>query len=580
MRLSIFAKIFISICAIILISSVAEFLLSSKLIEQHYINTLAMQLEHIAYSIEPTVKSYLTGKNYQAIDALAKELGAKTNIRITVIAPNGVVLADSQKDPRTMENHITRPEIVKALNEGKGSSLRYSSTVEERMLYMAVGIKEDKKLIGILRVSLFLHDIDTLLSKLRVRISQIVAVIAALALVAASILTKNILSAVKDLAEATKKVAEGDFTTRVNINRKDEIGKLAENFNLMSEQIKALFDKISLKQQQLDSVISSLTEKLIVLDEEGKIILYNESFKTIAPQPDRKFYWEVIRSPSIIELIEHFQESGKSIQKEIEYNDRIFLCSITPIKSRKEKVVILHDITDIKKVEQIKKDLIANVSHELRTPLTAIKGYIETLEEMTNNEAIHYLNIIKKHTNRLINIVQDLLVLSELEEKQSQLEQSITFEEIELTTLINDILTAEDKKAKEKNITLEMQVEGKIYLKADPYRLEQMVINLIDNAIKYTDKGKVTVRLMKRDRSVILEIEDTGIGIPPEHIERIFERFYVVDKARSKQSGGTGLGLSIVKHIVMLHRGEIKVNSKIGYGTTFTVILPENPLKA
>ncbi|RLE05479.1 MAG: PAS domain-containing sensor histidine kinase, partial [Candidatus Aminicenantes bacterium] len=260
----------------------------------------------------------------------------------------------------------------------------------------------------------------------------------------------------------------------------------------------------------------------------------------------------------------------KNLLEEIELNKKIFLCSFVFIPSKEELIIVFHDITEFKRLEKIKRDFVVNVSHELRTPLTAIKGYVETLEEEVEGEAKRYLEIIKKHTERLINIVQDLLLLSELEEKGL----SEAREDVDLKDMVEDVFKIFKQKAEEKNLKLSLVSENKPVVRGDPFKLEQMFINLIDNAIKYTEKGEVLVSLKRADKGVVVEVKDTGVGIPAEHLDRIFERFYVVDKSHSRKLGGTGLGLSIVKHIVLLHNGKIDVESKLGKGAKFTIVLP------
>jgi two-component system phosphate regulon sensor histidine kinase PhoR len=232
---------------------------------------------------------------------------------------------------------------------------------------------------------------------------------------------------------------------------------------------------------------------------------------------------------------------------------------------------MLHDITHIKKLGQVKKDFVTNVSHELRTPLTAIKGYVETLETEIGPEQKGYVDIIKRNIERLINIVTDLLTLSQVEEKSVALE----IEEVDVRTLAEYAFKIFEPRAREKNLSMELRAEPHLpRLKGDPFRLEQLLINLIDNAVKYTERGTITISLRPQNNNVIFEVQDTGTGISQEHLDRIFERFYVVDKSRSRKMGGTGLGLSIVKHIVQLHNGQIQVESSPGKGTKFTVILP------
>jgi len=571
MKHSLFFKIFLSFCLIILSLSILVFFFSFRTIKNHYINTLSLDLKNLAYTLKLKVLPLIEEKDFRRLDSLVKEIGKNIKTRITIIAPDGRVLADSEKDPHLMENHNDRPEVKQAKIKGFGKSLRFSTTVKEEMLYVAIPVKSKEKFLGILRVSLFLKDINKLLNNLKNRIFGAVFFITFFSLVGAFLLSRNLSYPLKELVSASEKLADGDFSAKVKFERKDEIGRLAESFNKMSRELKQLFDNLNLKQEELNSIISFLEEGLLVLDKKGKVILFNESFKKIVQiNPEGKFWWEVLRNPEIDKLIEKAKKEERVSSKELELNGKVFLCSFVFIPSKEELIIVLHDITEFKKLEKIKKDFVVNVSHELRTPLTAIKGYVETLEEEVKGKSKHYLDIIKKHTERLINIVSDLLLLSELEEKGlTQIEEDVNLEEI-----AKNVCKIFEQKAEEKGLELNLICEGEPVIKGDPFKLEQMFINLIDNAIKYTEEGEVSVLLKQTDKEVIVKVKDTGIGIPKEHLDRIFERFYVVDKSRSKKLGGTGLGLSIVKHIVLLHNGKIDVKSTPGKGTEFTIAFP------
>ena len=266
-------------------------------------------------------------------------------------------------------------------------------------------------------------------------------------------------------------------------------------------------------------------------------------------------------------------KSKKGITREINLKDSFFLTSSNYIESKNEVVILFHDVTEFKKLELVKKDFVTNVSHELRTPLTAIKGFLETLynEIEDNPTALRYMNIMTRHTDRLIALVQDLLALSEIEDYKTNL----VFSKINLYEFILNIIKIFEQKLNEKNLAIMIDVEDKeLYIEADAFKLEQLFVNLIDNAIKYTDKGSIRISYKSLKNDVLIEIEDTGIGIPEEDKDRIFERFYLVNKARTRKEGGTGLGLSIVKHIVNNHNGTIKVESKIDVGTKFLIKLP------
>jgi len=571
MKHSLFFKFFFSFCLIILLLSILIFSFSFRTIRSHYINTLPLDLKNLAYTLKLKVLPLIEEKDFKRLDSLVKEIGKNIKTRITIIAPDGRVLADSEKDPHLMENHNDRPEVKQAKIKGFGKSLRFSTTVKEEMLYVATPVKSKEKFLGVLRVSLFLKDINKLLNNLKNRIFGAVFFITFLSLLGAFLFSKNLSYPLKELVSASEKLADGDFSAKVKFKRKDEVGKLAESFNKMSEELKRLFDNLTLKQEELNSIISFLEEGLLVLDKKGRIILFNESFKKIVQiNPEAKFWWEVLRNPEMGKLIEKAKKEERVSSKELELNGKVFLCSLVFIPSKEELIIVLHDITEFRKLEKIKKDFVVNVSHELRTPLTAIKGYVETLEEEIKGSSKHYLDIIKKHTERLINIVSDLLLLSELEEKGLiQIKEDVNLEE-----MAENVCKIFEQKAKEKNLKLNLICESKPVIKGDPFKLEQMFINLIDNAIKYTEKGEISILLKRTDKEIIVKVKDTGIGIPEEHLNRLFERFYVVDKSRSKKLGGTGLGLSIVKHIVLLHNGKIDVESTPGKGTEFTITFP------
>jgi two-component system phosphate regulon sensor histidine kinase PhoR len=270
-------------------------------------------------------------------------------------------------------------------------------------------------------------------------------------------------------------------------------------------------------------------------------------------------------------LIKRTQKELKDQAQEIVFNGKTYLCNTFYLEAREEVVVTFYDLTKIRNVEQIKKDFVDNISHELRTPLAAIKGFVETMEDGMEGENRNYLEIIKRNTERLINIVQDLLTLSELEEKEIVLEK----EDVDVKVLIENILTIFKDAVEKKGIALELKADSELpKIKGDAFKLEQMFINLIDNAIKYTEAGKISLVLKKEEESLVVEIQDTGIGIPEDQQSRIFERFYVVDKSRSKTVGGTGLGLSIVKHIAQLHDAKLTVKSSPGDGTMFSICFP------
>jgi two-component system phosphate regulon sensor histidine kinase PhoR len=573
MKRSIFQKIFGSYFFLIIAVTLIILLVSYSAIRNFYLDTLAQGMEKLGQSLKLEAISYIAEEKIDELDAFVKNFGKIIDTRITIVDKEGKVLADSEEDPKTMDDHRFRPEILRAFGGNVGRSHRFSRTVKEKMLYVGLPIEMNGEINCVLRFSLFTKDMNRLLYSLSTRVLIIILVILALAVLASYFFARSVSTPLKELSEASHKIASGDFGVKIFFKNKDEFREVADSFNFMTEHIKTLFNELTLKQEQMNSILASIKEGLLTLDRENKILLSNKSFKEIAKAgtAEGKFYWEVIREPGFDELIKKVRKQQKGIDTEISLYGKIFLCSASFIGNREEILVTFSDVTHKRNIEKIKKDFVANVSHELRTPLTAIKGFVETLEEDVDSKSRNYLEIIKRHTDRLINIIKDLLVLSEMEEKDSKLEM----ERINVKDMIEQVLQIFLHKVKEKklNVELSVQTESPV-IPGDSFKLEQLFINLIDNAVKYTERGTISIKLDKTNGDLLVKIKDTGIGIPEEHLGRIFERFYVVDKSRSRILGGTGLGLSIVKHIALLHNGRVTVESTVGVGTTFSIFFP------
>jgi two-component system phosphate regulon sensor histidine kinase PhoR len=441
------------------------------------------------------------------------------------------------------------------------------------MLYVSVPVEKDGKITGVIRTSLFLKDIDHLLTKLNYHVAGISLGIVFIALIGAFLISNSVVRPIKSLTLAARKVASGNLSVRVFLKTNDELRVLADSFNRMNEEMEKMFSELGQQKEELNSIIESLQEGLLVLDKQGKVIRSNESLRKIIGNQaaEGKFYWEIMRNPRLAELLEKAGAEKRKFTEELPLGNRVFMCSITPLERGEGIVSIFYDITEIKNIERVKKDFVTNVSHEIRTPLTAIKGYAETLrKEVETAPGKKYLEIIERNADRLINIVGDLLLLSSLEEKAA-----LELEDIDLKVLLENIIKIFDQKLKDKQLSLVINAKEDLPLiKADFFKLEQLLVNLLDNAVKYTDLGEITVSVDVQDKRARIQVKDTGIGIPRDDIPRIFERFYVVDKSRSRKSGGTGLGLSIVKHIVLLHHGTINIESALGKGTSVTVNLP------
>ena len=575
MKRTIWGRIFFGYAAIIALLSLLIIIFSSNTVKEKIMDSEKTNLRGYAAILIPVIEPYLITGNYTGLENILKKMKSSADIRLTIINNEGQVLADSERDPESMDNHKNRPEVRTAFEGTEGMAVRYSNTVKMDMLYLAELISNDKKYKNIIiRASIPLKDIKTMENGLSDGILKALILALCAALAAAFIFSRNIYRPIKELADASKKVANGDFDTRVTFREKGEMRDLAENFNFMTAQIKTLFGEAVEKKKQLDVVIDAVAEGLIVTDEKGKIILSNKSFRKISGTSceNGSFYWECLMSYAFNSIIEEGLKTRKYSVGQVDIKERTYLCSSSYIEEKKQAAFVLYDITEFKDLERIKRDFVGNVSHELRTPLTAIKGFAETIEQETENpEALRYIGIIKKNTERLINIVADLLTLSQLE----QMEKNLEAEKVDVNILIANALKILEQNIKTKNLVVNVDIKaGLPSIKGDVFRLEQVFINLIDNAVKYTEKGSITITAEQDASDIKVIISDTGIGISSEQLPRIFERFYVVDKSRSRKLGGTGLGLSIVKHIIMIHQGTISVESKLGEGTAFTVRLP------
>ena len=576
MKSSFFARIFIGYLFIILVLSGASLLAFSDTFRELYNQSVTETLTTLAITLKADAAGSIEQGAYGRLDAVAKRLGRQLKTRITVIDAKGTVVVDSIQDPRSMENHRNRPEVVEALTGRTGTSRRFSSTTTQEALYVALPLEKDGKIEGVIRTSRFANDIK-IPPRLMGHMIEMLALFSLLALVATLIVSRSISKPIGELTWAARKLASGDFNTRVFMKRNDEFRALADTFNSMSRELSGAFEELKRQKAELKGIVDSLREGLLVVSKKGAIIYCNESLKAILGRDsalEGQLYWEALGQSQFIELMEKARSGRITPLEEVEIKGRTFLCSATHVEPEDEMVLVLHDITSMKEVEKIKRDLVSSVSHELRTPLTSIKGFAETLEEEMEGKNRHYVEIIKRNTDRLINIVRDLLLLAQLEEKGAELQ----IEEVDLKALTEQTMRIFDAQAKEKNLALRLESPADLPpIHADSFKIEQVLINLLDNAIKYTDKGEVSLVLGRSGQDVTITVHDTGIGMPKEKLSRIFERFYVIDKSRSRKTGGTGLGLSIVKHIALLHGGDVSVESAPGAGSHFHISLPVRP---
>lgn len=558
---------------VILILALVFYFLSVNLIRKAKTEEQLEELSDLALAFSLEVTRMYSSLEDASLHEVLRVQARLSQTRVSLIKPDGTVVFDTEREPGQLESHRYRPEIDQALKGEKAWTIRQSDTLSKKLVYVAVPLEKDGQIIGVCRVSRYF---DLAFMKYQGLRNILVFYVLSLILLGITLSYLFLRMNMKPLEELTillDKAGSGEeVVVRHTLHRILE--PLASSVEKITNELKKMSGLRAEAKEVLNGLITATEEGWLILDENEKILLVNPAFKKMFPQIEAggEFFWETLRCPALIRNLEEARQKGEKYTAELEIGGRIYACRAIWLSGPKRFLVNFRDITEVKDLADRKKEFVANLVHELKTPLTAITGFIETLEEeQLNEEAKRYLEIIRRNSERLVRLVDDLSRLSELEEKGLPLEK----EEINLAEVVNEIIGNYEKKAREKGLYLTLEKEGNPVLLADRFQMEQLVLNLVDNAVRYTEKGGVSVKLKEKNDGVLLEVSDTGLGIPEEHIPRIFERFYVVDKSRSRKTGGTGLGLAIVKHIVLLHEGKIEVKSAPGIGSTFTVWLPK-----
>jgi len=518
------------------------------------------------------------------LEAWAHSAAQRTNARVTVINPAGVVLADSHHDPESMENHAGRPEIQAAHRQGVGTSIRHSATINRDLCYLALGLSYRDQPGYILRLALPLEDVDNSIAAVRWRILGASLAAALVALVVAFFFSRSFTTRIGRLRAFAEGLGKERFSPTSLPDGDDELGALGRSLSSTALQLRSLVERLSVESEQREAILTSMVEGVLAVDNNLRITFANESFSRAVgaplPVPSQAPLVEVVRNPELREILSGVLAGGQSVRRRLPLPgaaERVFEVQAAPLASGPARgaIAILHDITDLERLERIRRDFVANVSHELRTPLTAIRGYAETLlegalEDQENNR--RFLEIIKAHAIRLNNISSDLLTLSELESGKGR----PTPEPVSVRTAAESALRTVEAEARLREVSLTRGRMEDARILGDRLQIEQVLVNLLDNAVKFNrPSGDVRLEItFPAENQVSISITDTGIGIPHEDVGRIFERFYRVDKARSREVGGTGLGLSIVKHIVERMNGTVNVESQLGKGSTFTLQFP------
>ena len=515
------------------------------------------------------------------LDTLAKKLGNEIDARVTIIALNGTVLGDSHEDPATMENHATRPEVIDALASGLGESTRYSTTLGEMMMYVAVPITNQSNIVGVARVALPLVAVQNSVNQVTLIIILAIVVMTALAIVAAVLIGRATTRPLREVTKASEKIASGELGQKIPVRTRDETGQLAQAFNEMSSNLNKLVGDISIEKTKLQTVLANMADGVIMTDVEGKIVLANQATERLFNFQEKdainKHLIEVVHDHEADEILKLCLRTSQMQTGQFESTtSKRFLRAIAiPIVEGKltGALLLFQDLTELRSLQTMRRELVGNISHELRTPIAGIKAMVETLRGGAIDDkeaAIDFLTRIDSEVDRLTQMVSELTELSRIETGRAELRMS----PVNLNLLVEEVVTQLNTLAQRQQVTITADLAtGLPIIKADNDRIRQTLTNLVHNAIKFNHLGgKVTVSTKVDGESVTVSVCDTGIGISKEDLPHVFERFYKADKARPR--GGSGLGLAIAKHVVEAHGGSIWVRSEEGKGSTFSFSLP------
>ncbi|EAC4980276.1 PAS domain-containing protein [Listeria monocytogenes] len=563
---------------------------SGELMKSTYLNMKENQLEDDAKILLQTtnMENLDLDKDAATIQKSLDPLGEDIDARITVIDSKGDVVADTKKDPEKLDNHMNRPEVTDILKKGEsvGISIRESDSLGYSMLYVAVPVKHQGKTDGVLRISISLESVDAAVAKLWGNLALIFGIALVIIAAISVFIARKITRPVREIIEVSTDLANHKYDSRIHGKISGELQDLSISVNTLAESLETQMFEIKQNEQRLNAIVQNLVSGVMLINVDKQVIMTNRTMYQILGETEitGKPFYEVIKSFALSQLIEATFETKTIQQKEIILyfpREMILDASVSPILGENGEItgiiLLLHDITQIRHLENVRSEFVTNVSHELKTPVTALKGFAETLLDGAMYDEVllkKFLTIIKEESDRLHRLIMDILALSRIE--QNPVAENV--ELVDIDEVIEQSARTIFEMATEKNIrvTIPEKTSASVMIETDRDKLQQIVINLLSNAINYTPvDGKVEVKLIEQEAEVIIEVTDNGIGIPAKDIDRVFERFYRVDKARSRHSGGTGLGLSIVKHLVENCGGRIEVESQEEVGSTFRVTLPK-----
>ena len=578
--------VFLSYLLVALAAVAAVTLLFLGAFRQVYYEHVVADLAARARLAAPLVAPYLDSRDFAELQSLCGRTVEGLDMRITVILPDGGVVADSKRDPAAMENHGDRAEVRQALEAGTGQAARFSETLGTGMFYYALPVYSGDAVSGVIRMSFYQERLQGVPALVYRRLVIGAAAAAAIGLFVSILVSRMLHRPVKAMIAGVQRFAQGDFTVPLNGAPLSETVVLCGSLNEMAAEIDERLRAVTKERNQQEAVLSSMVEGVLAVDNEGRIMTFNKAASRLAGVDleghPGAYLHEIAPDSPISEFVFQVLDGARPLEGEfgsVSQGGRILQAHGSVLRDARGEgigaVVVLNDVTRLRRLEQVRRDFVANVSHELRTPITSIKGFVETLLDGAMKDpadARRFLEILAKQADRLNAILGDLLALSSIEEGEERANIAL-----ELMGIRNALEAAQElcsKKAAAKNISVYLECPETIVARINPSLLEQAVANLIDNAIKYSPSGSaVHIRAFRED-GVVVRVEDRGCGVSQEHLPRLFERFYRVDKARSRSLGGTGLGLAIVKHVITAHGGRVAVESTPGVGSTFSILLP------
>jgi len=559
----------------------------SRSFKDFHIEETAQDLRYRSLLLMSQLKDYIKELNPAKVDSICKKYGEKISSRITVILPDGRVIGDTEADPAFMDNHSDRPEILKAMQGIVGQNIRYSHTIDADMLYVAMPVYDNDRLIAVIRTSIALTSLENALRDANQRTFFAVILIAFSIMIASYVIARKISKPLEILKNGADRFARGDLDQKIHIKASEELNSLANALNNMALELNDRIVDVERQRNEKEAILASMVEGVLAVDLDEKIISFNQAaaelFGIDINNAPGQTIQEVIRNARLQLLINKAIESNEKVVDEMVLYDgkELYLqVHAAPLVNRDNEklgvLVVFENITRIKKLENIRREFVANVSHELKTPITSIRGYIETLmdnPDLNDEEARKFLEIATKHTNRLNAIIDDLLQLSKIEQDFEK--GAITLNIGKIQPAIQNAIRYCQSNTIQKNIKINLTCSPDLEANINSQLLEQAIINLIDNAINYSKPGEpIDINVQKSQAEIIIEVKDNGCGIEADHLPRLFERFYRVEKSRSRDKGGTGLGLSIVKHIAQAHGGYPSVDSTPDKGSIFRIHLP------